>query len=536
MSDPNPSVIQITVKTPAGVTTDITRYVLFSSARFESAANALPGTFEFTVKDVNRELEFVVGSEVYLVIDGVKLYGGLLLQVNFTFAFPVVNTHVIADVTARQIELSGVDFNIWFDKRVIRDTTDYLRGINLSSPTNTLWDGNVIRNSLPNYLDVPPGVDMDTHVDNVYLRDFSHTKSKQLALRAQGDSWRLQMEAFANRGAVYYIDPDKNLHYHSLESVLSPWAFVDYRPNGVTSVGVRDVNARMDGSQIATDALVWGGLEQLANGKDPDPSGTFFARYPHGAIDDQIEQEAVNARNLYGRWQYAEVNFQRGDDQISVNHRAKTIIAGGPGVAGGQPGGLSTPVWDIELSWFAHEVPFVNDHSSTRRHIRAGYIANILLYVMGHDSHHPLINLLPLRSATITFPAIPSSDGTPLTYVRFTGQFGIAQSDPRYLWKYLLTRKPKRPALQAGSVDDTSTSSQFGAYGTFIPTGATNGLNTLFEIPFPYIRASTRVFINGLRQRLGIEYREHPEDGTINFYTPPHAGDSVFIECRTADG
>jgi hypothetical protein len=519
--------------------TDITNYVLFSTARFDCQANAMPGGFEFVVKDVDRDLaflpsgerEFVTGKEVVFRLDGVKLFAGILMQVSQIYALPVVDTSVLSSVMVRQFRLVGVDYNIWFDKRVVRDTDNYKRGINIPG---IHWDGEIIRDYLPDFLDVPPGLDMSTYVDNLTKvgKGTKTTGGNQYGLIQQGQPWRSQMEDLAARTAsFYYIDGDKNLHYHSVEETVWPYTFVDWRPasaaNRASTIGIRAVTASADGAPIVNDALVWGGLEQLADKTGTDPSGTFFSRYKN---QDSIDK--------HGRWQYAEANFQRGDDQDSVDMRAESIVDGLPGSveSGGKPvqqSGLRYPILEISFSWWAHDIPGT-------QHIKPGQVANILLYVMGSDRQHPMPFILPLRSVSASFPAIPASDGGPAeTWCLFTGSFGISYSDSRYLWRFLLQqrRKLQTAAYTAAAVDDDSDSSAFGGFGQFSPQQEPDGNRTAFSIKFPYLPGTAKVYINGLLQRPRLEYAESaPEDGEIAFYTAPYADDVIWVECRTGDG
>ena len=137
MTTPISSVIQIMYD--GG---DITQYVLFDSARFECQSNPVSGTCSFTVKDEDRSLSFSVGKEVYLFVDGIKLFGGIVMRVGRQFAFPVDNTANLDAVKTRQWAIEAVDFNTWFDKLVIRNPADYLKSIDIdigAHPLIRLW-------------------------------------------------------------------------------------------------------------------------------------------------------------------------------------------------------------------------------------------------------------------------------------------------------------------------------------------------------------------------------------------------------------
>lgn len=423
MSSPPTSTIQITVD---GV--DVTNDVIFSSARFESQANALPGTFRFTVRDTNGTHSFTTGTEVYLYVDGVKYYGGILLRIGRQFAFPAVDTTDLTSVTARQWVLEGADFNIWFDKRVIRDPTDYLSAI---FTAGRHYDGVLIRDHLASYIDVPPGVTIGSEVEN--LAKFGKANvvdgAVEYAWVTQGSPWRKQMDEFAARtGAAYYLDADKALHYHGLETLGNTWTFVDKGADGVHRVPCREIQASEDGSQIVTDALVWGGLavsEELL----------FFSRYPDPPADDNAEQVAINAQTNRGLWQKSELRFDEGNDQESLDERAKYIVMGPPGTSGGEEAGVRFPLWRVSLTWFAHDVP---RPGGVPVHLRPGYVSNMNFYTLGESATKPLILYLPLRSTSITFPQI---EGNREAWVQFRGEFALSYGDSRHLWDHLLRRQ-----------------------------------------------------------------------------------------------
>lgn len=550
---PAPSTILIKVIEPDDTEHDITPYVLFQETHFEFQGNATPGTFDIALRDTQRELVFGhagnswaginVGAEVYLFVDDVKQFGGILMEIERHFAFDVVDTSDIGEVDTRMFTLRGVDFNIWFDKRVIRDTDNYKRGITIPG---VHYDGDIIRNFLPDYIDVPPGVTFpEARIEDiekfgiVWSVNEDSYRVTGTKLPTQGDPWRKAMENLAWRSAaVWYIDAAKRVNFKSLETAQWDYVFTD-RPQSANHIGCRAVNAVQDGTPIVTEALVWGGLQELADGTGTEPSGSFFAKYPSGAIDDDDEQEAVNAKNRYGLWQYAEVNFQRGDDQVSVRNRAKAIIMGPPGVWRQQQSGMREPLWNLTLTWFAHNIPGAS-------YLVPGQVVTIMLYVMGHQRGSdwiPLVQTLPLRTVQISFPEIPANNGGLYKgWVQYTGTFGISLSDNRQLWRFLLRQHYKNTAAKAGDyetygfVTNASTTHGYNAPGevTLDPDGTTTVFNiTTAEGQIPYISGTAAVFINGLQQRKGTDFTESDATtGEITFVTAPLATDEVSVQFR----
>ncbi len=511
--------------------TDITHHVMFESASFEVQFSAVPGTFEFTCKDEEQTLApFVTGKEVTLTVDGKLMFGGYLTQVSRKFAFPVDRTDAahggVTEVKTRLWVLRGVDYNILFDKRVLRfSTADSAAGFlkQLPSFLGSRKDGWLIKNELcPKYLDLS-GFDYSTEVDEVdYVWVDETSREKKLAWTQQGTLWRKQMEDFSQfSGAIFYISPDKKLHYHAIEDMEADWGFSDV-PNNRNTIGFREMDCTEDGSYISNDALVWGGSEWAGTS-----GGTVFARHKN---DDSISR--------HNRWQIAETHFgeQGYGIQKGVTQRAQLIVDGSPSQQGDQLYGLKYPQWQFRFAWFGHDVPGGN-------HLTPGQLVMIHLYTFGTDPAHPLIKLLPLRQIKISFPEL---DPTGKGYVRFDGFFGIQVSDPWTLWRYLLKAKSKTATLQIASVTNTSERASFGAFGAFSPKENPDGSRVDFSIYLTvestkqyvgYIEGTTAVYLNGLLQRLQVDYEEtDPELGVITFFVPPSSSDWIWIQCRTMAG
>jgi hypothetical protein len=67
------------------------------------------------------------------------------------------------------------------------------------------------------------------------------------------------------------------------------------------------------------------------------------------------------------------------------------------------------------------------------------------------------------------------------------------------------------------------------------PTGAINGVNATFTTAFSYAAGSLRVYLNGLRQRLGGG-DDFTETGasTFAFTVPPASGDTIRVDYARA--
>jgi hypothetical protein len=525
---------------------DIAPRVLFAESTFDMRANAIPGEFKITAKDPDMEFEPVTGKTVQLFIDGFPMFGGLLTNTGRTNFFPAVDTQVVANVRTRKHKLTGPDFNIWFDKRVIRDTSNYLSKLSLPGGARV---GAAVRYVMDNYVDAIPGLSL-SEVDDTNTTIDVDNRGNSGAVN-QGQTLRDQIEQLAQFGAaVYYIDADLVMHFHDIEDVISPWLFTDRHPNGITSIGFREGEYEEDVLPVVTDALVWGG-SALQDPEENDPEvgiGTVFSRYPSPPANTEVvlgntlsadtETEAIARQAQYGRWQRAEMRV--GEEMYlteeSVKLRAYEIVAGPPGadIATSIDTGLSRPVMRMRVSWFAHDVPRVG---GVPQHLLPGHVASFVLYTMGESPTKPLVRTLPLRSLRVSFPTLPSNNPGQdmLTYVRFDGEFGLSYSDSNFLWKYLLRRNRRQTAARTASTTNTSSATARDAKGTFTLVETPDGVLTDFSVPFAYQTGTTEVFVNGLLWRRGVEYTElDSAAGTIRFAEPLHADDEVLVTCTTA--
>lgn len=60
------------------------------------------------------------------------------------------------------------------------------------------------------------------------------------------------------------------------------------------------------------------------------------------------------------------------------------------------------------------------------------------------------------------------------------------------------------------------------------PVGLINGVNTIFICAELFIVTTTRLYLNGLRQKIGNDYTEQAQ--SITFIDPPYSGDEIIID------
>lgn len=524
---------------------EISQYVVFKTATFDMNANAAPGRFSFVVKDTTRSLTFQPGKEVILTIDGQRLFGGFVFVVKRLFAFPVVDTSDINDVTARQWHISGSDYNILFDKLVLNNPSNYTKALNHSRD----YDDNLIKNYLSNYVDVPAGFDWTSRVKRIKKVG---TSRDGYDFPTQGTKFREAMEDFRKRtGATYFIDANMRLNFHAVAQSQHTWGLTD--KGGVSGfIGARDITASHDGTQMVTDALVWSGNEVYADSENyqPEGGGMFFSRFPDPPANTEVvdgtevwtaaeEQRGIDRQNTWGRWQYAEHNFGEGNAPDLGAWRAKHLVIGPAGAGGPEQeiGGLGQPLWDVTMTWFGHDVPGGS-------HIPAGYLTDIILYALGTSETNPLVLYLPMRHCVITFPVRPEVSSE--TYVQFTGSFGIQYSDHRKLWKAMKKgRRETKNNLPDVVATQTPTSrySEFDAvdptvdprYFSYLKLTGVRQTATTYSIGKAYIVGSTDVYVNGLQYALNVHYEEsNPDAGEIQFYFDLETTDQVYVEARAA--
>jgi hypothetical protein len=506
---------------------EIQEHVLYESCTFESQMAAIPGTFSMTLKDPLQELDFTTGKRIEVLLDDLPLWGGFVTVVGRQFAFPVVDTvnRDPGDVKERFWVLQGVDYNILFDKLVLRRVEDYLHAI--PNGAVGLYDYMLVSTLVASYLDVPSWLTLN--VDQTAIRN----PTDVYVWRAQGSPWRDSMTDIAMLdGQIWYIDAAGTLQWHAVESGGSAWGFSDV-PDGETYIGFRELEASEDGAGMVNDALVFGGDD--ATGGNPgglgDMGGTVAYRYQN--TDSQTE---------HGRWQYAEVHF--GDPNFAetelVQMRAERIVDGPTGSSAlFETSGLKQPAWNIRLVWFDNDVP------PGATFLQPGYYVNMVFNVLG-EGGAPLELTLPCRTITMTFPVLqpdPDDPSTSAPAVRFEGQFAIELNDRQTLWQAILNARDRieyRPRVL--TVTDDSSEAQYNAAGQFIPTPDADGTATVFTLKFGYLRGTTHVYVDGLRQSMGLtpgqnDYQEtDPVAGEITFSSPPGSGAKLFVEASTRDG
>jgi hypothetical protein len=497
--------------------TEVSDRCLYRETQFEVQANPIQGNFRLVLRDPERDFSVTAGQKETCHIDGVPVFGGYVMRIGMGNFFPAVDTTDPAVPTRKWI-LTGPDYNLLFDKRLVYDPSNPTVSPSVPSGKRTITKA--FKYLMNHYVDVPANLDFTTNVDTIYDDDGSETaygteENGGLYVGA-GKYWRDQMEDFADQsGVIYYIDADFAVHMHAFENTLTPWTITDVAlPN---TVQFRAGEYSKDALRIVTEAHVWGG--STIRKKDGGPGGGIvYAKYPDPPAANQKEQDAIDRLNTLGRWQMGEERAGQGNylSQFSVNKRAKVIITGPTGAVPthGVEGGFGRPIEMFSCTWFAHDVP-------GRQHIRPGAIQDIILYTQG------VITRLPLRSMTVTFPTLPTDNPGGKTYVQFEGEFGTNYSDRRHLWKWL--RKNRQVSRVATTVVDNTTGDVVpGAFAYVYPLEEPNGNRVSFTFPYTFYENRFDLFLNGLKQRGGSDFTYSASAKQVTFSVAPETGDSLY--------
>jgi len=501
---------------------DYTDAILFSSTSFEQSFGGVPGTFSITVRDPNRTLSFSTGIEMSLDVDGIRMFGGYVLQVSMGHMAPAADTSNLIAYYLRTWTLRGSDYNIIFDKRVWRNTADYLSAITVTDAT----DGGILRHLVGSYADCS-----DFTTTGILDIVTMPTAGDQVQ---QGTTLRPEFTSLSFFGAAaWYIDGSKNFIYIPFEDVEKRWGFSDQPNNAAITASpasyqgathrFRQVEATEDGSYMANDALVWGGSKFSGAG-----GGTLFDR-----VQDSTSQSA------HGRWQFPETHFGESlyTTQTQVDLRANAIVSGLAGTTVfGQQKGLKNTQWQFTFTWFSDDVPLL---AGTPNHLVAGDIVTIEMNTFG------VTKLLPLRSLRTSFPDALIGGSLTDRVVQFEGTFGLQLGDPFTLWRYILANQARVTSTVGSSpsaVNNSSTSTVYGAYGQFTPSPAPDNSTMIFTLPFGYISGSLQVFqgttggTGATLLRTGTDFTESGNvAGEFTMTVPPPSTDYLIALTLTLD-
>lgn len=208
----------------------ITDDVIIAGASFISLVNGSPGQCGFQVRDDAHAYAFVAGQPITMSIDGTLYWGGYVMRARYTYPLSVMDTTVTPVTVARYWSIEGVDYNILFQKRVIFDPAAPISKLDFQYPVDT-YDDTIIKDIFDNYLDISGDGLTRTDVNRVakaFLDIAGVTHKAGGMVASAGMTWGDMMNSVARAtGGVYYITPDKNLHYVDAGTVTSAYTLTD---------------------------------------------------------------------------------------------------------------------------------------------------------------------------------------------------------------------------------------------------------------------------------------------------------------------
>lgn len=278
--------------------------VVYSDAAFITQANGIAGTCRVRVKDTPNTRSFTAGKELLLRVNGENVWRGYIATIRRTFAFDAEDR---STPKARFFILDGWDINILFTKRTVFQKSNPINLVGRLYRTNNTPDTQVLQDLFEEFLDLSSdGLNTTKLVENVGVVNIDHPA----APIQPSENWANSMRGIASlTNSIWYIDPDKCVVHTDVDTPNAEWD-LSTQPDGVTSIGFRDMELIGDGTGLINDALIWG----LALGG----SDIVFTR----------EEDATSIA-AHGRWQYGELNGSM-YKQATVNRRAESIVDGSP--------------------------------------------------------------------------------------------------------------------------------------------------------------------------------------------------------------
>lgn len=287
---------------------DITSLCSIKESSFTSRAGGIaPGDCTVVFRDVRQRWRFEKGKTLELYIGGVREWDGYLLTVgyNYWFGTHTANCEPCPHVTPRKLILRGADRNVLWTRRVLYNKADP------TDPNQTIWpadtpDNEVLVDGMTTWLDQVDGLDYTSEIQHVGSPDPYVEFRVPGPTNYWGDLFR---EVAQSTGAIWYIDPDRNVVYTDVETPDAPFALSD-RPTGAQQ-GYRDLEILADASLMINDAMIWGagqGSDQMAFARVEDAASI--------AAHGRMQNTGGFRTNLY--------------QQQSVERVANSIVYGSP--------------------------------------------------------------------------------------------------------------------------------------------------------------------------------------------------------------
>jgi hypothetical protein len=226
--------------------TAITDDVMWGRTKFTQMARVSPGTFELAL--LGSFSEFVGGEEIRVEIDGRRVFGGYVSDVERGYVFE-------DDADVPMVTLRGVDFNWLLDRPIYNAEWDEQQGGSglyraFGSFAQGTSDKVIIDTILSQYVAPLSGFDLTTYVD-------------EIESPAPVGKWTMQTgttlrQVFAEISriteGVFWFDAYKNFHYHDRAVVSAPYPITD----GDSGIACRGLKIKSSLGVVVNDVFAWG--------------------------------------------------------------------------------------------------------------------------------------------------------------------------------------------------------------------------------------------------------------------------------------
>lgn len=282
---------------------DFTSCVVFEATKFKSAANGQVGSCVIRVKDAGQGFIFTAGHTIELYVAGFREWGGYVAQVKRGYFTLNIDTGA-PEETVKYFEISGVDWNVLFQKRVLFDKVDPTV-VELTSFPRDTDDDVVLKYYASQHLDLS-GDQLDTES----LVEHVGTPSTDVHVSGKaGWTWGQFVQHMRfNTGAIDYINPDRKVVHTDVDTPTAPFGISDAPGDG--QIGCRELEIDELGTKLRNEAFVWGAGQ--------GNSQVTFAHLTDSASVDE-----------HGVWQVGtfSVSMWR---QATVDRVADSLIYGSP--------------------------------------------------------------------------------------------------------------------------------------------------------------------------------------------------------------
>lgn len=300
---------------------DITDDVVIKDASFQSLVNGSPGSARLRVKDVGQTYDFNTGDSLTLDVDSVRVWGGYVIGAKKVYALSVIDTTPHYPLT-RLWEITGVDYNILFNKRIVWKESDPTGKLDFKYEADT-YDDTIINDIFDNYLTIDDDDLTRTGVERIAKAILDVPgKTHHGSVASASYTWKQMMDRVARAtGGVYYISPTRVLTYVDVETATSSYDLTDTPTDG-NDVGYQGFTLLENGSDMVNDMFVWGagtGSDSVVSSRTQDSASIAeHHRWQLGLFTSGLFRQA-SADIIADSYVYGTPQSHRGgkDDAVS---------------------------------------------------------------------------------------------------------------------------------------------------------------------------------------------------------------------------